>query len=579
MKKILFLLLTAFAVVACDDECDHDVIKGGDMALVGSWYEETMNEEDTYSASGTFYGKFCNTQVQGDGRGTYFVDSEHNRLTWSYTVNGTQQMSDWKLTNITDLGFVMSSDIATLSYGKIVETYNMEEGDTKKISFNQGNILGYESKNSNIATVSSDGLVTATGEKGTTYIKIKLNSSNVWAKVVVGDDTPDLWIDYSYLLGQDFAAMKDTLGSQDQSQDFGDYTSYSYITKAHNILDYINVYVNNSSHTIDQIDMHIREGVTQEEVLAYMNAHYYRLAGNYGKQYHYSTSLELDKSRAAYAYDTENKTVLLMTAENYEEIMNPAPWPRFNKFFGLNKEQTQKSAESKGWKYYDEYDSYSENGSVAYTFSGYDYSYAIELVYNSKDVVSQCIVYMQSETPDRLILSYLADNDYLEAESEKTILKHVYYNSNKTKKVEYDILTKALYFTDLTQEPFDRVILGTYWKGMGMTQQQLIDAFGEPYRTGVDNMTYIIYNDYIQYVAFRWDVTSGKVVQINMQLQDAVNDDEVIAYLNKKYYFSESEETEQGPRMRWLNTENKESATLRATYYPDYNIIVYGVPQ
>ena len=93
------------------------------------------------------------------------------------------------------------------------------------------------------------------------------------------------------------------------------------------------------------------------------------------------------------------------------------------------------------------------------------------------------------------------------------------------------------------------------------------------------NITYIVFNDYIQYVGFRWDVTSGKVVQINMQLQDAVNDDEVIAYLNKKYHFSESEETEQGPRMRWLNAENKENATLRTTYYPDYNMIVYGVPQ
>ena len=581
MKKTVFFLLAAFAVASCNDDCDHGFVIDRPISdlLVGSWYEETQNEEDTYSASGTFYGRFCNTLVQGDGRGTYFIDSERNRLTWSYNVNGSSQMSDWKLTNVSDVKFTMSSDVAILTYGKIVEIYNMEGGDTKQITFNQGTISGYESKNSNIATVTSEGLITATGEKGTTYIKIKSTIGDVWAKVIVGGDTPDLWIDYSYLLGRDFVAMRDTLGTHNQSQDFGEYTSYSYIISTHNIIDYINVYVDNNSHAINQIDIHIREGVTQEEILAYMNAHYYKIDGNFGKQYHYSTSSTLVDSRATYAYDSENKTVLIMTADSYEEIMNPAPWPRFNKFFGLNKEQAQKVAEGKGWKYYEEYDSYSENGSVAYTFGGYDYSYAIELVYNSKNVVSQCVVYVQSETPDRLLLSYLDENDYVEAESEKTMLKHVYYNSGKTQKVEYDILTKTLYFTDLTQEPFDRVILGTYWKGMGMNQQQLVDAFGEPYRTAEDNITYIVFNDYIQYVGFRWDVTSGKVVQINMQLQDAVNDDEVIAYLNKKYHFSESEETEQGPRMRWLNAENKENATLRTTYYPDYNMIVYGVPQ
>ena len=580
MKKILFLLLSAFAVTSCNDDCDHGFSADASISdvLVGSWYEESLNEEDTYTASGTFYGKFCNTITQGEGNGRYFIDSGNNRLTWSYILNGISQMSDWKLTNLSVWGFTMSSDVAILRYGKVVEVIKMEGGDTKQITFNQATILGYESNNNNIATVSSSGLITATGEKGTAYIKIKLNNGNVWTKVVIGDDTPDLWIDYSFLLGSDFSSMKDTLGVYNQSQDFGDYTSYSYITNTHNIIDYINVYVDNTSHAITQMDIHIKDGVTQEEVLAYMNSHYYPIAGNYGSQYHYSTSSTIDDSRAAYAYDIENKAILLMTAENYEKNLNLAHWPRFNIFFGLDKEQAPKAAKAKGWNFFEEYDTYSENGSVSYTFGGYDYSYAIELVYNTKNVVSQCIVYLQAETPDKLVLSYLDEKNYVEAESEKTLLKHVYYNSDKTQKVEYDILTKALYFTDLTQEPFVRMILGTYWKGLGMTRQQLIDTFGEPYRIGDDNMTYIIYNDYIQYAAFRWDITSGKVVQVNIQLQDAVDDNEVIAYLNKKYQFSESEDTEQGPRMRWLNAKDKESATLRATYYPDYNIIVYGLP-
>lgn len=591
MKKFLFLLITAFAVASCNDDCDHGFDGGGINSdiLVGSWYEDTQNEEDTYSPSSAFYGKYCNKLVQGEGQGTYRLDTERNRLTWSYHVNGMGMTSDWKLRDVSKYQFVQYSDVAILTYGKIVDTYNMNGGDTKTISFNELSVQGYESTNEHIATVSSDGLVTATGEKGTAYIKVKCLEANVYVKVIVGDNYPDLWIDYSGLLGNDYAAMKNLLGDPDSSSENGGYSLYVYVTELHNILRGLRVSINSDTHKIDQIDMIIREGVPQEELLAYMNAHYYRLGGNYGTQYHYSTSSELEKSRAVYALETDTEktgmggcTILMMEEDLYEELMNTDIVPKFSKFFGLDEEHVKASVETRGWKYYDEFDSYSHNGSVAYTFSGYDYTNTIEFVYNSDNLVSQCVVYMSSNTPDRLLLKYLEDN-YTEAENEKTLLKHVYYNSAKTIKVEFDILTKILYFSDLRQKLFDRVILGTYWKGMGKSKQEITDLFGEPYSYGTgtdaDNMAYIIFGDYIKTVYFYLSKTTGKVIQINMQLQDETNDDEVIAYLNKWYHFLESEDTAQGPRMRWLNAEKPENATLRATYYPDYNMMVYGIPE
>ena len=116
-----------------------------------------------------------------------------------------------------------------------------------------------------------------------------------------------------------------------------------------------------------------------------------------------------------------------------------------------------------------------------------------------------------------------------------------------------------------------------------MSNQQVVDNFGIPYDSGsiedADYIYYLIYSDYIRDVTYYLDKTNGKAIQINMQLQSAVNDDEVIAYLNRIYYFSEKEETAQGPRMRWYNAENKENATLRITYYPDYNMVVYSIPE
>ena len=51
MKKFLFLMLAAFALASCNDDCDHNIVggggdEGGDFTYeylssgTGSWYEE-----------------------------------------------------------------------------------------------------------------------------------------------------------------------------------------------------------------------------------------------------------------------------------------------------------------------------------------------------------------------------------------------------------------------------------------------------------------------------------------------------------------------------------------------------------
>lgn len=578
MKKILFLLITAFAVASCNDDCDHGFSTGENISkiLVGTWYEETLNEENTYSASGSFYGKYCNTLVQGEGNGRYFIDSENNRLTWSYTSNGSTRTEDWKLTNVSEYGFTMSSDIAILTYGKIVESYQMEAGETKQILFDKETVLGYESKNSNIATVTSGGLITTTGEKGTAYIKIKLSNRNVWAKVIVGDDTPDLWIDYSFLLGKDFAAMKDTLGVQSQSQDFGEYSSYSYITSTHNILKYINVFVDNNTHTITQLDMYLNEGVTQEEIMAYMNSHYYRIAGNYVNQYHYSTASTLEDSRAVFAYDTAYKTLLVMSAEDYL-------LPNFKSIFGMGKDELKASMLSKGNSFYQSFDSYSQNGSDSYIIRGYDNVYAAEFIFNPDNVVSEYWLYLNATDKDMDTLAELLrclKNNYTEAKDEYVEgYGMIFYNKDKTIKVTYDLSKFAIVFTDLTKKAVSRVILGKYWEGLGKTTSELVRMFGEPYlirNNDQGNLQYFyaVITDYIASVTFNFN-KKGEVNLINIFLRDEVKAEVVKDYLNSLYSLYEEVSTEQGPLTRWINAKKEEDADMKIGFYSDYGVVVY----
>lgn len=577
MKKVLFLLLTAFAVSSCNDDCNHGFDRDVSISgiLVGSWYEETLNEEDSYSASGTFYGKYCNTIVQGDGRGTYFIDSEKNRLTCSYESNGLPRVEDWELTNVSDLQFTMSSDIAILTYGKIVESYNMEPGETKQITFNKESVLGYESKNPNIATVSSGGLVTTTGEKGTTYIKLKLNNTNVWVKVIVGDNMNDLWADYSNLLGQNYSVLKDTLGKQSASKEFDDYTSYTYKTSTHNILDYINVLVEKSSHTINQIDLHLNSSVTHEEVLAYMNSRYYRLDGRYANQYHYSCSSSLENSRAAFVYDTANKTVIMLSGDDYKDEMGLSFWPNLTSTFGMIHDDVKKEMQKRSYTFMQSTDSYSFNGSDAYFVTDNDNSYAVEFAYNPDNVVAEYWMYLSSTVDQAEILHYLRTK-YVEATDEYVeSYGFILYNKEKTLKVVYKAYDNVVIFKDLTKKPVELVLLRDYWKGLGMTRSEVVAKWGTPYQEDESRLVYAVVTDYVATINFIRDANTGKVNLINVFLRNEVKSETIKAYFNKLYTFEEQVASDNGPLLRWLNAKSLNEADMRISYYPDYGVVVY----
>ncbi len=582
MKKTLFLLFTALAVVSCNDDCDHfgDSL---DLDMVGSWYEETQNEEDTYSSTGTFYGRYCNKLTQGEGQGNYRYDSEQKRLSWSYHVNGMGMTDDWTIKDYSKHQFTMYSDKAILTYGKIVETYNMEGGSTQQIAFNELTVQGYESTNEHIATVSSSGLITATGEKGTVYIKVKCSGADVYVKVIVGEDYPDLWIDYSGLLGQDYATMKAMLGDPDKSEEAFGYSIYRYDFNWHNILDEMYVRISSDTHKINQIALFVNQGITKDKIMSYMDAHYYPYTV-IGTQHYYTTSSKLRDARALYGVETDTTKT---GTGGYSVFMLPtediAPWPSFKSYYGMNKEELQKAMNIKGYEFYLSMDSYSFDTSDAYLTSGEPSVYAVEFVYNPDKVVSQYWLYfMPGVDQNELYEKFLRDFYYEATEEYVESYGIIFYNRDKTQKVvlkpSTDIWTDGpkLIFTDLTKKPVDLVILNDYWKGVGMTRSQLIEKWGYPYQESNGRIIYAPMTDYITIVNFFVNSNTGKVNPVNVILREEVEAETVKAYLNRLYTFNVEEETEDGQVFRWLNAKTVEEADMRISYYPDYGVVAYA---
>lgn len=290
-------------LTACDDSyCDHgfDDRMLDINYLVGSWYEETQNEEIRYSATGKLDGFYSNEELYGTGSGMYIFDSEKQKITWNWEGNndGKFRYQYWKLTDIKDYSFTMYSDIAKVSYGKILESYTLKVGDTVSIPtstlINGQRHIAYSSQNNRIASVSDDGIITAEGEKGTTYIKLTIDDTDkAWVKVIVGEEVLDLWYDYSLLLGKTRSEIIQILGVPSQTSEF----MISYYLKLHGMIDNVSIYCDSVTMCADQIKIVVKDSSNFSQVVSYMEQKYYKVRG-WGDSY--STNEKLEDSRSIF---------------------------------------------------------------------------------------------------------------------------------------------------------------------------------------------------------------------------------------------------------------------------------------
>lgn len=324
MKKYLFLIAAAitFGFTSCsEDDCDHDLSSEKPSTetktVVGSWYNEELEEEDRYAGNGTFYARYCNKTRSAEQEGRWEMDSKNSKLTWTYSFMGQMQFADWKVKEFTDYTLnIYSEKNGEHTYGKIVETYQMQVGGTQQIMFAQttGNtVTSYTSRNPRLASVQNNGLIKAEGEKGTTYIKVKTKENTVWVKVVVGDDCLDLWYDYQSFIGDSMAKVKRVLGVPSFNGDDG--YSFSYALPLHDHLTGVNVFLDMQSGSVSEITMLLNSAMPESELLSYLKAHYYA-ATEIGESY-YTTGPDVNNSSAVVYYDQAKRYIHFLETDRY----------------------------------------------------------------------------------------------------------------------------------------------------------------------------------------------------------------------------------------------------------------------
>ena len=454
MKKVLYFIAIAIVLgfTACsEDKCDHitDFSPEATISVVGNWYNEAANEECRYSADGTFYNKYNNVEISGEKEGRWEYDKANSKLSWRYVSMGQNQFNDWKVKNLTDFSLTISSnEKGEFTYEKIVETYKLEVGKTAYIKFaidNPDNVVSsYVSSNPRLATVNSDGVITAEGEKGSAYIKIQTNQGNVWVKVVVGDDCQDLWYDYVSVIGQDYSTMISTLSVLGDPYTGEDGYSFGFKHTLHDVVDITRVCLCPEDGLVDIIQLVLNESVPEAAVLAYMNSHYYSMAENESIVY-YSTLKDKDASKAIVVYNKEKKEVIFIETKHFYQTAHL--WKDFTKLFGKNKNEVKDVMTSYGYSFLMTDDSYSDNGSDYYNIVDNDYTQMIGFVFNPDNQVSEFWVYLKSSAVINTVYKDLCDK-YQEASDENSSTCRVFYNQDKSLRITLDSQNQAVIYNN-----------------------------------------------------------------------------------------------------------------------------------
>lgn len=578
MKKILSLIALAITIgfTSCsDDSCDH-VTPGPEPPenwIEGLWYVEADNEEINYGNSGTFYDRYSNVELSGETEGRYEMDYANMKLTYRYSYLGNNLTKDWTVKNHKEFSFKLSSsDASGLDVEKIVEQHKVNVGETVKLNFaterSDINVSSYKSNNELIATVSSDGIVTAMGGKGTTYIKMATNSGNVWAKITVGEDNKDLWCDYVCLIGADYNTMRQYFSRIGEPATDGiDY--FKYIMSIHQYIESVNILIDTEEDFVTAIQLFIKDGVPPVEIKSYLKSRYYEQEGFS----FYSTQPEIEESKAIVTYDQENRCVSLFETQH---TLHPELWHDFTKLFGSDKTSVKNAMDKYGYSFLMSDNSYSVDGSDYYYITDNNYLTMAGFVFNPDKQVSEFWLYLNSKSNPNEIYNYLG-HKYQENENESTDYSLVFYNEDKSLKVVFDLVTPAVIYTKLTmkQHEANTEILGNYYEALGLTHDQIVDKFGAPYMDENNMMYYIVGTDYVNLAAFRLDDTTNKCKSTVLTINETVATSTIVDYLGSKYTVFANGTAADGSQYAWTNGPSVAESTLGIIYYPEDRMVVY----
>ena len=244
--------------------------------------------------------------------------------------------------------------------------------------------------------------------------------------------------------------------------------------------------------------------------------------------------------------------------------------------FGSDKNQVKSAMDGYGYSFLMSDFNYSKDGSDYYYITGNAYAQMVGFVFNPDKQVSEFWVYMNTKSDANDVYGYLCKK-YTEYESESSQYEVVFYNDDKSMKVTFDLMNAAVIYTKLTmkQHEANNDILGNYYEGLGMTHDQIISQYGNPYLDESNMMYYLVGSDYVNLAVFYMNTETNKCKSVAVSINENVATSTIVDFLNSKYTVFANGTASDGSQYAWTNGPSVAESTLGIVYYPKDRLVVY----
>lgn len=339
-KSVLFFhllggLLLLLSLSSCSNDSHHEdpwQAKTLLNVLSNTWiYDDPSSqvwERDRFTTSGQFYSSYYSNalyNIEETVNGQYTLSG--NSIVGQYRLSsGTLLNIDWTIKNINELEgtFVVNTTGGlTYTYSRLLTTLNLQSGQTVKPDYDIlipdtitvytnsnaaigfPNITGFSSHNSQVASVSTDGSITANGS-GRTYIDVITTEGTAVVEVNVTPSFMDY--DYERFIGADRSSIKETFGS---NTFYEDSTTIMYTNNSGKFA-YTTFRFDQITKLVKVVSLSAQQGtsLSTDEVETYLGKRFYVYEQGTETDFKaYINAATLADATIGITFDTENKVL------------------------------------------------------------------------------------------------------------------------------------------------------------------------------------------------------------------------------------------------------------------------------
>jgi hypothetical protein len=201
----------------------------------------------------------------------------------------------------------------------------------------------------------------------------------------------------------------------------------------------------------------------------------------------------------------------------------------------------------------------------------------VGFVFNKDKEMCEYWIYLNTQSDPSTIYGFLKSKYSLsESESSSAANTYVFYNSDKSIRITFSLEGYVKYeCVGMVGPTKPSGLWPDYPSELGKTHDEIVNKYGAPVMDDESGIWYILANDYVNYLVFRADATTGKIKYVSLILKDGVEIKTVTDYLGSLYSVYEAGTAPDGSQYAWTNKATIAESSFGIVYFPSDKHVLY----